>query len=134
MAIADGIHARSLLVTTLRCRDQPTSLIDRNLFIPPFAPTRALFRLLLVASAVIARALPFARQAETALDDSTKNKEIKIGIPTDFPPNGFAGADLAPKGLEVDTANYIAGKLGAKVELVLVTSANGIRYLQTKKR
>ena len=71
--------------------------------------------------------------AQTALDDIMKNKEIKIGIPTDFPPYGFVGADLAPRGLDVEMANYIAGKLGAKVELVVVTSANRIPYLQTKK-
>ena len=71
--------------------------------------------------------------AQTALDEIMKNKEIKIGIPTDFPPYGFVGADLAPRGLDVEMANHIAGKLGAKVELVVVTSANRIPYLQTKK-
>lgn len=78
-------------------------------------------------------ALTTVSHAQTALDDIMKNKEIKIGIPTDFPPYGFVGSDLAPKGLDVDMANYIAGKLGAKIELVVVTSANRIPYLQTKK-
>ena len=36
-------------------------------------------------------------------------------------------------GLDIDVANYIAGKLGAKVELLPVTTANRIPYLQTKK-
>ena len=44
--------------------------------------------------------------AQTALDEIMKNKEIKIGIPTDFPPYGFVGADLAPRGLDVEMANY----------------------------
>ena len=60
-------------------------------------------------------------------------KLIKIAIPTDFPPYGFVGTDLAPQGLDVDMANLIAAKLGVKVELVPVTSANRIPYLQTKK-
>jgi polar amino acid transport system substrate-binding protein len=60
-------------------------------------------------------------------------KLIVIAIPTDFPPYGFVGTDLVPKGLDIDTANYIGDKLGVKVELVPVTSANRIAYLQTKK-
>ncbi len=91
------------------------------------------FRALLTAAGALALALSAASQAQTALDDIMKTKEIKIGIPTDFPPYGFVGADLAPRGLDVDMANYIAGKLGAKIELVVVTSANRIPYLQTKK-
>jgi polar amino acid transport system substrate-binding protein len=71
--------------------------------------------------------------AQTALDDIMKAKEIKIAIPTDFPPYGMVGTDLKPQGLDVDMAIYIAQKLGVKVDLVPVTSANRIAYLQTKK-
>ena len=71
--------------------------------------------------------------AQNALQDIEKNKLIKIAIPTDFPPYGFVGVDLKPQGLDVDMANYIGGKLGVKVELVPVTSANRIPSLQTKK-
>jgi polar amino acid transport system substrate-binding protein len=74
-----------------------------------------------------------AAHAQTALDDVMKAKTIKIAVPTDFPPYGFVGTDLAPQGLDVDTARLIATKLGVKVELVPVTSANRIPYLQTKK-
>ncbi len=72
-------------------------------------------------------------QAQSALDDVMKNKLIKIAVPTDFPPYGFVGIDLKPQGLDVDMANLIAAKLGVKIELVPVTSANRIPYLQTKK-
>ena len=72
-------------------------------------------------------------QAQTALDDILKAKEIKIAIPTDFPPYGFVGTDLKPQGLDVEMANYIAAKLGVKVELLSVTSNNRIPYLQTRK-
>jgi polar amino acid transport system substrate-binding protein len=71
--------------------------------------------------------------AQTALDDVMKNKVLRVGIPTDFPPYGFVGTDLQPQGLDVDMANYIGAKLGVKTELVPVTSANRIPYLQTKK-
>ena len=68
-----------------------------------------------------------------ALDEVMKSKQIRIAIPTDFPPYGFVGTDLKPQGLDVDMANYIGQKLGAKVELVVVSSANRIPYLQTRK-
>jgi polar amino acid transport system substrate-binding protein len=72
-------------------------------------------------------------QAQTALDDIMKAKAIKIAVPTDFPPYGMVGTDLQPQGLDVDMANYIAKQMGVKIELVPVTSANRIAYLQTKK-
>jgi polar amino acid transport system substrate-binding protein len=92
-------------------------------------PTR---RQAVMAIALAALASP-AVHAQTALDDIMKAKEIKIAIPTDFPPYGFVGTDLKPQGLDVDVANYIAAKLGVKVELLPVTTANRIPYLQTKK-
>ncbi|MEY4862814.1 MAG: hypothetical protein RLZ51_909 [Pseudomonadota bacterium] len=76
--------------------------------------------------------IPLA-QAQTALENIEKTRLIKIAIPTDFPPYGFVGTDLKPQGLDVDMANYIGSKMGVKVELVPVTSANRIPYLQTKK-
>ena len=72
-------------------------------------------------------------QAQSALDNIQKSRVIKIAIPTDFPPYGFVGLDLQPQGLDIDMANYIGAKMGVKVELVIVTSANRIPYLQTKK-
>jgi polar amino acid transport system substrate-binding protein len=71
--------------------------------------------------------------AQSALDNITKTKTIRIGIPTDYPPYGFAGLDMKPQGLDIDMANLVATRLGVKVELVPVVSANRIPYLQTKK-
>jgi polar amino acid transport system substrate-binding protein len=71
--------------------------------------------------------------AQTALDDVMKSRQIRIAVPTDFPPYGFVGTDLQPQGLDVDMARHIATRLGVKVELVPVTSANRIPYLQTRK-
>lgn len=72
-------------------------------------------------------------QAQAALDEVLARKTIVIAIPTDFPPYGFVGTNLQPQGLDIDMANYIGAKLGVKVELLPVTSANRIPYLQTKK-
>ena len=88
----------------------------------------------LVALGLMALALsPLSVTAQTALDEVTAKKTITIAVPTDFPPYGFVGIDLKPQGLDVDMANLIGAKLGAKVELLPVTSANRIPYLQTKK-
>jgi polar amino acid transport system substrate-binding protein len=92
---------------------------------------KQLVRLLAASLVAVAAATPAA--AQDALDGILKAKLIKVAIPTDFPPYGFVGTDLQPQGLDIDMANYIGGKLGVKVELVPVTSANRIPYLQTKK-
>ena len=85
---------------------------------------------LAAAAAVLA---PLGAAAQTALESISAKKLITIAIPTDFPPYGFVGTDLKPQGLDIDMANLIATKMGVKIELVAVTSANRIPYLQTKK-
>lgn len=91
-------------------------------------------RRLLVALGLAALALsPLTASAQAALDDVMAKKSITIAVPTDFPPYGFVGIDMAPQGLDVDMARLIAAKLGVKVELLPVTSANRIPYLQTRK-
>ena len=72
-------------------------------------------------------------QAQAALDNVMARKSIAIAIPTDYPPYGFVGTDMAPQGLDVDMAKLIAAKLGVAVELVPVISANRVAYLQTHK-
>jgi polar amino acid transport system substrate-binding protein len=84
-------------------------------------------------AALIAASLPLVVQAQAALDEVMARKLIRIAIPTDFPPYGFVGTDLKPQGLDIDMGNYIGAKLGVPVELVPVSSANRIPYLQTKK-
>ena len=90
-------------------------------------------RPLIQAGLALALCVPLLGQAQTALDEVMSRKTINIAVPTDFPPYGFVGTDLQPQGLDVDMARYIAAKLGVKLELVPVTSANRIPYLQTKK-
>lgn len=93
----------------------------------------SLTRRLLIAVVATSGLLAASAQAQTALDTITKRKTIKIAVPTDYPPYGFVGPDMAPQGLDVAMAQLIAAKLGVKAELVPVTSANRIAYLQTKK-
>ncbi len=79
-------------------------------------------------------ALGFALPAHAdELDSIMAAKVIKVAVPQDFAPFGSAGLDLKPQGYDIDMANLIAKALGVKAELIPVTSANRIAYLQTHK-
>ena len=88
------------------------------------------FALALAAVTLFATGLA---HAQSALDNVMKAKLIKIAVPTDYPPYGSVDKTMTPQGLDVEMAQLIASKLGVKVELVPVTSANRIPYLQTRK-
>ncbi|MDM0028530.1 transporter substrate-binding domain-containing protein [Variovorax saccharolyticus] len=88
------------------------------------------FALALAAAAMFATGIS---HAQSALDNVMKAKLIKIAVPTDYPPYGSVDKTMTPQGLDVEMAQLIASKLGVKVELVPVTSANRIPYLQTRK-
>jgi polar amino acid transport system substrate-binding protein len=88
--------------------------------------------LLLGFAALMMLSVPLAGRAD-ALDDIMKSGTLKVAVPQDFPPFGSVTPDLKPVGYDIDVANLIGKKLGVKVELVPVTSANRIPYLQTKK-
>ena len=67
------------------------------------------------------------------LDDIMKSGVIRIAVPQDFAPFGSSGPDMQPQGYDIDTARLIAKGLGVKLQLVPVTSANRLPYLQTHK-
>ncbi|MDM0022582.1 transporter substrate-binding domain-containing protein [Variovorax saccharolyticus] len=92
--------------------------------------TKRSFALALAAAAMFATGIS---HAQSALDNVMKAKLIKIAVPTDYPPYGSVDKTMTPQGLDVEMAQLIASKLGVKVELVPVTSANRIPYLQTRK-
>ena len=88
---------------------------------------------LAVASLAAALLLSSPAARADALADIAARGTVRIAVPQDFPPFGSVGADMAPLGYDIDMANLIGEKLGAKVEIVPVTSANRIPYLQTNK-
>ncbi len=85
------------------------------------------------ACAALFALLPPAARAEDGLDAIMARKVIRIAVPTDYPPYGFVGPDLKAQGLDIAMAELIGEKMGVKVELVPVSSANRIPYLQTGK-
>lgn len=67
------------------------------------------------------------------LQDIEKRGVIRIAVPQDFPPFGSVGTDLQPQGYDIDMAQYLAKQMKVKLQLVPVTSANRVPYLQTDK-
>ena len=85
-----------------------------------------------LVAAVASVALPQVARAD-ALADITARGVLRVAVPQDFPPFGSVGPDMTPLGYDIDMATLVATRLGVKVELVPVTSANRIPYLQTGK-
>lgn len=71
--------------------------------------------------------------AADQLQDVESRGVLRVAVPQDFPPFGSVGADMQPQGYDIDMAGYLAKGMGVKLELVPVTSANRIPYLQTRK-
>ncbi|MGR5063479.1 transporter substrate-binding domain-containing protein [Photobacterium sp. DNB22_13_2] len=69
----------------------------------------------------------------TQLEDIKKSGVLKVAVPQDFPPFGFVSTDMSLQGYDIDMAEYIAKSMGVRLELVAVTSANRVPYLQTRK-
>lgn len=84
---------------------------------------------LVICLSVLAMNTVYADQLESI----KKSGVLKVAVPQDFPPFGSVGADFKPQGYDIDMAKYLADELGVKLELVPVTSANRIPYLQTSK-
>lgn len=67
------------------------------------------------------------------LQDIEKRGVIRVAVPQDFPPFGSVGTDLQPQGYDIDMARYLAKQMKLKLQLVPVSSANRVPYLQTDK-
>ncbi|CAI0843231.1 Sulfate starvation-induced protein 7 [Serratia plymuthica] len=67
------------------------------------------------------------------LQEIQQRGALRVAVPQDFPPFGSVGTDLQPQGYDIDMAHYLADKMKLKLQLVPVTSANRVPYLQTNK-
>jgi polar amino acid transport system substrate-binding protein len=88
-------------------------------------------KLLLLSLGLCIMAVQDARA--DALADIQKRGVLRIAVPQDFAPFGSVTSDMKLQGLDIDVATLIARNMGLKLELVPVTSANRIAYLQTRK-
>lgn len=91
------------------------------------------FRSLFLATLFCATPLAMPLAQADALADITARGVLKVAVPQDFPPFGSVGPDLKPRGLDIDTAQLLADKLGVKLALTPVNSTNRIPFLTTGK-
>lgn len=88
----------------------------------------------MMAAASAALMMACAGQAMAdQLQDIQKRGVLRVAVPQDFPPFGSVGTDLKPQGYDIDMAEYLAKGMKVKLQLVPVTSANRVPYLQTNK-
>ncbi|ULR30228.1 transporter substrate-binding domain-containing protein [Dickeya fangzhongdai] len=86
--------------------------------------------------AVVGAALLMVQAGQAMADqlqDIQKRGVLRVAVPQDFPPFGSVGTDLQPQGYDIDMARYLASEMKLKLQLVPVTSANRVPYLQTDK-
>ncbi|BEU04015.1 amino acid ABC transporter substrate-binding protein [Agarivorans sp. OAG1] len=91
------------------------------------------FKKLFASAAILLCALSSTVSHADQLATLMERGVLKVAVPQDFPPFGSVGSDLQPMGYDIDMARYLAEQLDVKLELVPVTSANRIPYLQTRK-
>lgn len=92
-----------------------------------------LCKLLSTACASLLLILTVHSAQANQLESIQEKGVLKVAVPQDFPPFGSIGTDFKPQGYDIDMAVYLAEQLGVKLELIPVTSANRIPYLQTRK-
>ena len=92
-----------------------------------------MFKKVLLKAVAVGALVSASLLSANQLDDIKKAGTLKVAVPQDFPPFGFVSKDMSVQGYDIDMAKLIADKLGIKVELVPVTSANRIPYLETGK-
>jgi polar amino acid transport system substrate-binding protein len=84
-----------------------------------------------VFAVILCTLASYPANAADLLNQIESKKIIRIAVPTDYPPFGFAGSDMKPQGIDVEMAELIAKKLNVKLELIPVTGPNRIPYLQS---
>jgi polar amino acid transport system substrate-binding protein len=85
----------------------------------------------LIGAFVLLNLLPAAAWADD-LDRLLETGVVRVAVPQDLPPFGSI-VEGAPRGYDVDVARLLAADLGARLELVAVTSPNRIAALLTQR-
>lgn len=91
-----------------------------------------MLRSVLAVTMLAAVALPGAASADV-LDKIKERGTLVVGVKTDYRPFGFRDPSGAVIGIEPDLAADVAKKLGVKLEMVPVVSANRMEFLRQGK-
>ena len=95
-------------------------------------PIPKIIRAIICAGPLGLLALATAASADV-LEDIKKRGSLIVGVKADYKPFGFRDPSGAIIGLEPDLAADVAGRLGVKLELVPVVSANRMEFLNQGK-
>ena len=95
-------------------------------------PIPKIIRAMICAGPLGLLALATAASADV-LEDIKKRGTLIVGVKADYKPFGFRDPSGAIIGLEPDLAADVAGRLGVKLELVPVVSANRMEFLNQGK-
>ena len=95
-------------------------------------PIPKIIRAIICAGPLGLLALATAASADV-LEDIKKRGTLIVGVKADYKPFGFRDPSGAIIGLEPDLATDVAGRLGVKLELVPVVSANRMEFLNQGK-
>ncbi len=98
-----------------------------------FAKNRFCRQAVLALSCLVVTGLAAVAVQASDLDTIEQRGTLRVAVPQDFPPFGSVGTDLQPQGYDIDMAQYLADQMDVDLQLVTVTSANRIPFLQTDK-
>src|SRR5262245_34169228 len=95
--------------------------------------TSGLYRRALLLLAMVAfAALPVEAQQKSTLDAVKARGTLVAGVKNDYPPFGSIDEGGKTVGFDIDIVEYIANRLGVKLDLRPVTSANRIPMLMNE--
>lgn len=100
--------------------------------IPVRTNAMTFFKTLVIVATTLAAMYTLDVQADT-LDDVRSKGTLRVAVPQDSPPFGSVGVNMQLQGYDVDLANMLAKDLGVSLQLVPVSSATRIPYIQTGK-
>lgn len=70
---------------------------------------------------------------QATLAQIQESGQVKVAVPSDFPPFGFVNPRMQPIGYDIDMAKEIAKGLGAELEIIPVVGGYRIPFLQTDR-
>ena len=89
-------------------------------------------RAFLLFAMVALAALPVEAQQKSTLDAVKARGTLIAGVKNDYPPFGYIDEAGKTVGFDIDIVEYIANRLGVKLDLRPVTSANRIPMLMNE--
>jgi polar amino acid transport system substrate-binding protein len=91
-------------------------------------------RAFLSATAALAATAANVRLAHAdALDTVMASGVLRVAVVQDYPPFGSVGSDMKLEGYDIELAALLAKSMGLKVENVIVTTANKIPYMVSRR-